>query len=107
MPSTAHPTQDSEEGPRGTDRKPVAFNAQLRERSGKPITVEVLDLSREGFQIAHHRAFHIGTQLWMKLPRLESLLATVKWSDGRKMGCQFETPLHEAVLSKITAAARG
>lgn len=92
------------ESPRSARRKPVAIRAHIRERSSKPIVVDVLDLSREGFQIAHHRAFHIGTLLWLKLPGLESLAASVKWSDGIRMGCQFDTPLHEAVLEKIVAS---
>jgi len=98
-------SSDEQTGARGTDRKPVTLRAQLREIAGKPLAVDVLNLSREGFQIAHHRAFHIGTQIWMKLPGLESLPAKVKWSDGTKMGCQFATPLHEAVLEKIVAGS--
>lgn len=96
---------EAQDGARAVPRKPVTIAAQIRERGSKPMAVDVIDLSCGGFQIAYHRAFHIGTMLWLKLPGLESLSATVKWSDGIHMGCQFDSPMHEAVLDRVIAAA--
>jgi len=86
---------------RGSVRARVKMVAQLRETACKPDKVDLLDLSREGFRFSHHRSFHVGTQLWITLPGMGSLLAEVKWSDGIRTGCRFQDPLHEAVLARV------
>lgn len=43
-----------------------------------------------------------GQRIWLTLPELRPLIATVVWTSGAKVGCRFDVPLHEAVLHRLT-----
>ena len=47
-----------------------------------------------------------GTDVWLKLPGLESLHAQVVWMRGHLLGCEFARPLHPAVLDMVVRNAR-
>lgn len=82
-------------------RWPALFRAHLREPASKAAMVTMADLSREGFQIEHHRQFIAGASVWLRLPGIEALAARAMWSNGRRLGCKFDAPLHHAVLEKL------
>ena len=84
-------------------RQPLPLRAHLREPGSKPAVVKMADLSREGFQIEHHRHFPVGASVWLRMPGIEALAARAMWSDGKRLGCKFDTPLHNAVLEKLIA----
>lgn len=96
------PMPDPDANRRRSPRRPAPFSAHLREPAGKPAVVVMTDLSREGFQIEHHRRFAKDASLWLRLPGIEALAARAIWSDGRRVGCRFEAPLHDAVFRKLT-----
>ena len=87
--------------PRKADRRDVALGADLRQRGATSVTVEILDLSTHGFRAATHLELEPGTDLWLKLPGLESLHARVAWMRGHLLGGEFVRPLHPAVLDMI------
>ena len=89
---------------RRAERLAVHLDARMRRREGKAATVTLLDLSTLGFRAESWIAHPIGKQLWLTLPGLESVLATVMWSDGVQIGCAFERPLHPAVVERFVAA---
>ena len=47
-----------------------------------------------------------GSDVWLKLPGLESLHSRVAWMSGHLMGCEFVRPLHPAVLQMVVRATR-
>jgi hypothetical protein len=89
------------------ERKDIAVGAGLRQRGAHPITVQVMDLSVTGFRAATHLTLESGSDVWMKLPGLESLHARVIWQRGHLIGCEFVRPLHPAVLDMIVRSVRG
>jgi hypothetical protein len=91
---------------RRAERKEVALGAGLRQRGAHAVTVQVLDLSTDGFRAATHLDLVPGSDVWLKLPGLESLHSRVAWMQGHMMGCQFVRPLHPAVLQMVVRAAR-
>ncbi|HEY1607381.1 MAG TPA: PilZ domain-containing protein [Allosphingosinicella sp.] len=99
-------TQPSMEG-RRSRRADVMLGAGLRQRGAHAVTVQIVDLSTDGFRAATHLELFPDTDIWLKLPGLESLHARVVWMRGHLLGAQFVRPLHPAVLDMVVRAAGG
>ena len=90
---------------RKSERIHVQVDAGLRQRGASGVSVRVLDLSPEGFRASTHLELNNGSSVWLRLPGLEPLHATVAWSEGHFIGCAFERPLHPAVVDMIVRKA--
>src|SRR5437868_3748224 len=99
-------TQPGPEGRRAA-RADVVLGAGLRQRGAHAVTVQIVDLSTDGFRAATHLQLFPDSDVWLKLPGLESLHARVVWMNGHMLGCQFVRPLHPAVLEMVVRAAGG
>jgi hypothetical protein len=97
-------TSPDDDGRRAA-RAEVVLGAGLRQRGAHAVTVQILDLSITGFRAATHLELERGTDLWLKLPGLESLHSRVVWMKGHLLGCEFVRPLHPAVLDMIVRNA--
>ncbi len=91
---------------RSAERVQVEFGAGLRQRGAAGVTVQIVDLSITGFRVATHLGLDNGTDVWLRLPGLEPCHAKVAWSKGHFVGCEFERPLHPAVLDMVVRKAR-
>ncbi|HZF42125.1 MAG TPA: PilZ domain-containing protein [Sphingomonadaceae bacterium] len=92
--------------PRRATRKPVSIQATLRRQGETKFNANVADLSESGFRVESHYLIPMGAQVWLTLPGLAAIPATVAWSSGNSLGCRFDAPLHPAVLDRVIAAAR-
>ncbi|HEY0112226.1 MAG TPA: PilZ domain-containing protein [Allosphingosinicella sp.] len=92
---------------RRAERQEVALGAGLRQRGAHAVSVQILDLSVTGFRAATHLQMMTGSDIWLKLPGLESLHARVVWMNGHIMGCEFVRPLHPAVLAMVVRNSGG
>jgi hypothetical protein len=90
---------------RKTRRAEVTVGAGLRQRGASGVTIQLLDLSTDGFRAATHLELETGTDVWLRLPGLESLHARVRWQRGHLLGGEFVRPLHPAVLDMIVRNA--
>lgn len=90
---------------RRAERMPVTLGAGLRQRGASGVTVQIMDLSTDGFRVATHLELEIGTDVWLRLPGLEACHARVVWAEGQYVGCAFARSLHPAVLAMIVAKA--
>jgi hypothetical protein len=95
------PHDEAHDEARGAQRQGVVLGAGLRQRGAHAITVQVLDLSVTGFRAATHLTLETGSDVWLKMPGLESLHARVVWMRGHLLGCEFVRPLHPAVLDMV------
>jgi hypothetical protein len=95
----------STSGPDGRDerRVPLPIEVKLRLSGDRPIAATLRDLSVTGFRTEFVSHLHMGDRVWLSLPGLAPLAASVTWSDGVVTGCRFETPLHVAVFDRIVA----
>lgn len=91
---------------RRSERVPVELGAGLRQRGASGVSVQIMDLSTDGFKAATHLELYPGTDVWLRLPGLEASHARVMWSQGHYVGCAFVRPLHPAVLDMIVAKAK-
>lgn len=98
-------TTGDEDG-RRAPRTEVVLGAGLRQRGAHAVTVQIMDLSTHGFRAATHLELEVGSDVWLKMPGLESMHARVAWMRGHLMGCAFVRPLHPAVLDMVVRSAR-
>ncbi len=91
---------------RTTERVSVALGAGLRQRGAAGVSVQVMDLSIEGFRATTHLEMAEGTDVWLRLPGLEACHAKVMWRKGAQIGCRFERALHPAVLDMVVRKAQ-
>jgi len=91
---------------RKSQRVRLEIAAGLRQRGASSVTVEVMDLSTDGFRVLSHLDLQPGLDVWLRLPGLEPFHAEVAWTDGLHAGCRFEKPLHPAVLQMIASRAQ-
>ena len=87
---------------RGDERLPVALTCQLRIGSGPGRPATMVDLSRFGFRIAWLPSGSVGSPLWVRIPRLEAMPATIRWRDLGGVGCRFERPLGVEVIEHLS-----
>jgi hypothetical protein len=92
---------------RKSERVALQLDAGLRQRGGSGISVQILDLSVDGFRASTHLDLPPGADVWLRLPGLEPYQAKVAWAKGQYIGCKFERPLHPAVLEMIVGRTRG
>jgi hypothetical protein len=105
MSLTAELSTERDYDGRRAERNDVVLGAGLRQRGAHAVTIQVLDLSVSGFRAATHLQLMTGSDVWLKLPGLESLHARVVWMTGHLMGCEFVRPLHPAVLAMVVRNA--
>ena len=92
---------------RAIPRVEVEMEAGLRKKGGSAIPIRLIDLSTHGFRTETHLYLDPGNTVWVRLPGLDSMPATVIWARGSLIGCAFERPLLSAVIDSIIAKARG
>lgn len=75
--------------------------ARLRDRAGNKYDVHLLDLSITGFRAEAHYSLDQGSIVWLTIPGMQGLEATVAWRRGTVIGCSFRQPLYPAVFDHI------
>ena len=86
---------------RKSERVSLDMGAGLRQRGGTGVSIQIVDLSVDGFRASTHLQLAKGTDVWLRLPGLEPYQARVMWAKGNFIGCAFERPLHPAVLDMV------
>ncbi|MGZ8998851.1 MAG: PilZ domain-containing protein [Allosphingosinicella sp.] len=91
---------------RKSQRVPVEMGAALRQRGAAGVSVQIMDLSVDGFRVATHLDLFEGSDVWLRLGGLEACHAKVVWVSGHLVGCRFSRPLHPAVLDMVVAKGK-
>lgn len=91
---------------RRAERVHIEMGAALRQRGASGVSVQILDLSIDGFRVATHLDLFEGSDVWLRLGGLEACHAKVVWTAGHFVGCRFTRPLHPAVLDMIVSKAK-
>lgn len=93
---------DDTGGNRERPRAPFRIAAMLRDRSSNKFQVHLVDLSTSGFQAEAHPSLDPGAIVWLTIPGMQGLEATVMWRKRAVIGCKFNQPLHPAVFDHLT-----
>ena len=82
-------------------RLDVAFEAFLREPGSTKFQIEVIDLSAVGFRCKTNFVLREGSTVWLTIPGLAAIEASVAWAGDFMYGCEFRRHLHIAVFDHI------
>jgi hypothetical protein len=91
---------------RSTLRKSVKLDARVRDRGTSRFAIQIVDLSMTGFRAETVFTLRPGSVIWLTLPGLQGLEATVAWQRGDYVGAAFRQPLHAAVFEHIVELGR-
>jgi hypothetical protein len=90
-------------GKRGAARSAIGLDAEL---DGLRRTLcRVSDISVSGARLRTYSALKVGSVIWLTLPLVGRVSATVKWADEYNSGCQFAEPLDAAMIEALLVEA--
>lgn len=87
-------------------RLDVRMKARLREPQSTRFDVDVIDLSVTGCRLETSAVLKPGSRIFITVPGIAPLEATVAWKEHFRYGCAFSQPLHNAVLDHIAKKHR-
>ena len=90
---------------RKAERRIVNLAAALREEGARTAQIVLLDISVGGFKAETSEPMEEGAEVWLKVPGCEAKRSRIVWVKDKDVGCEFETPLHQAELDLIVAPA--
>jgi hypothetical protein len=86
---------------RRSTRAPVSLDARIG-RGGLDRTLcRVTDISLHGARLHTYSPLDKGAVIWLTLPQLGQVCATIVWADDFVAGCSFHEPLDDAVFAKF------
>ena len=91
-------------GKRLRQRLRVDMRAEMRQPLRKGVPVCVTDLSVNGCRFETREPLAAERFVWLKLPGLEALYSRVAWASESEAGCEFDQPLHPAVVDRLVRA---
>jgi PilZ domain len=83
------------------ERRHLCVPVKVRRPGETWFKSQIGDLSVAGFRLQTFMKLTGGDSLWVMLPGFEGRRAHVLWTRGHEAGCQFERPLHPAILDHI------
>lgn len=92
--------------PRKFDRRLVGIEVGLRQAGRSNYRSTLIDLSPQGCKVEFVERPRSLTQVWVKLPGLEAIPATVRWVGGFQGGVEFERNIHPAVFDLLLQRLR-
>lgn len=88
---------------RRSARSPIEVDATLD--GSRRTLCRVSDISVGGLRIRTYSALKVGAKIWLTLPLIGRVSATVKWADDVNAGCQFAEPLSADVIEALASKA--
>ena len=83
------------------ERSSVRIPARIRIAGDNRHQVQIIDLSRAGFQMECIISVPADRLIYMTIPGFASIEASVAWHSGWHYGCVFSLPLHEAIYDDL------
>jgi hypothetical protein len=84
-------------------RAPVSLDARFGRGGLDRTGCKVTDLSIHGARIHSYSGLEQGAMIWLTLPDLGQVVATVMWASDYEAGCRFVEPLDEASFATLVA----
>ena len=89
---------------RAMRRVGCALEVTVRQRGRFAVAADTTDLTARGCRVDGAGPFERDSEMWVRLPGLESQSARVVWSRGEVTGVAFARPLHPAVYARFLPA---
>ena len=86
---------------RRSARSTIALDAELD--GSRRTLCRVADISIGGVRLRTYSALKVGAKIWLTLPLIGRVSATVKWADDYNAGCQFDAQVNSDVIEALLA----
>ncbi len=89
---------------RRSRRTATALDAKLGRDGLDRALCKVTNVSLHGARLHTYSPLEKGASIWLTLPRIGQLTATIVWADDFEAGCQFQEPLDDVAFTKLVGA---
>ena len=89
---------------RSMRRAACALDVTVRQRGRFAVAAATADLTPYGARLSGAGPFEPDSEMWLRMPGIESQTVRVVWSDGATTGVAFIQPLHTAVFARFLPA---
>lgn len=93
---------------RRSPRAPTSLDAQMADGHGRGgldrALCKVTNVSLHGARLHTYSPMRKGAVIWLTLPRLGQVAATIVWADEFEAGCQFREPLDDVAFARLVGA---
>lgn len=91
---------------RGCDRLPLSTAVEFRRVKQTAQKTLTHDVSLAGCRIDSAATLLEGERTWVRLPGIDSIPSTVRWSKEWTAGVSFDNPVHPAVFDMVVGRMR-
>ena len=103
LPTPARPDPELALGRRQASRLSCTLGVEIKQSATAWQRALLRDVSATGFKAVAPTQSAGSDSLWLRLPGLDPLAASVRWRDGAVIGCRFLYPLDRPTLDRIEA----
>ncbi|WP_353204152.1 PilZ domain-containing protein [Sphingomonas sp.] len=89
---------------RRSRRAPTSLDAKLGRDGLDRALCKVTNVSLHGAKLHTYSPMEKGATIWLTLPRLGQVMATIMWVDDFEAGCQFYDPLDDHAFARLVGA---
>tara|TARA_R110000772_G_scaffold156977_13_gene268254 strand:+ start:215 stop:550 length:336 start_codon:yes stop_codon:yes gene_type:complete len=93
-------------GNRKHERSTVGGEILVRQSNSQLFPAALSDLSVSGFKMTSYTHLDEQKPVYIRLPGIQTLTATIQWTGFQEYGCAFAQDLHPAVLEHLLAKLR-
>jgi hypothetical protein len=90
---------------RANQRLGLSLYCEVRQGCEPWARVLLTDLSRSGFRVSMLPRSKPDAKVWIRIPGLQPLSASIRWQNQAGIGCEFTTPLYEPVFDHVARIA--
>lgn len=93
--------QTEKQNMRNAERMDARQSGTIRKTGGQKIPATLVNAAPAGFCMDSAFNGRVGQTYFIRIPGLESLAATLQWSERNLHGFALEAPLHPVVLERL------
>ncbi len=93
-------------GPSRSTRAPVSLDVQIGRDGLDRALCKVTDISLDGARLQTYSSLKKGSMIWLTLPVLGQVAATIVWADDFEAGCRFQNSLDDEGLATLVEIGR-
>ncbi len=93
-------------GRRRAPRAPVSLDAKIGRGGFDRALCKVTDLSVHGARLQTYSALKAGSVIWLTLPGIGQVAATIRWAGDFEAGCEFRDALSPANFAMLSGDDR-
>lgn len=82
-------------------RAPVSLDARIGRGGLDRALCKVTDLSRHGARLQTYSSLRKNMVIWLTLPVVGQVAATIRWADDFEAGCEFREALAPSVYDAL------